>query len=225
MRRRQLKSLWKRLHQLAAMDLSREELLMKLGAARSKAPTAWRLVDIEIAKHTATFSYRLNRTKLRVQRRREGRYLLRTNITNQDPALLWQYYVQLVAVEQAFKYLKDDLAIRPVFHQLEHRVEAHIFVSFLAYCLYVTLQRRLHALAPGLTARSALEKFAAVQMIDVHLPTTDGRELLLTRYTQPEAELQLLLSQMKLVLPAQPPPKISAAAIPNVTARSEDLLV
>ena len=225
MRRRQLKSLWKRLHQLAAMDLSREELLMKLGAARSKAPTAWRLVDIEIAKHTATFSYRLNRTKLRVQRRREGRYLLRTNITNQDPALLWQYYVQLVAVEQAFKYLKDDLAIRPVFHQLEHRVEAHIFVSFLAYCLYVTLQRRLHALAPGLTARSALEKFAAVQMIDVHLPTTDGRELLLTRYTQPEAELRLLLTQMKLVLPAQPPPKISAAAIPNATARSEDLLV
>jgi len=156
MRRRQLKWLWKRLRQIAGMELSREELLMKLGAARSKAPTAWRLVDIETAKDTATFNYRLNRTKLRVQRRREGRYLLRTNMTNQDPALLWQYYVQLVAVEQAFKNLKDDLAIRPVFHQLEHRVEAHIFVSFLAYCLsrtpFIQCAQEGHAALPRLAA-------------------------------------------------------------------------
>ncbi len=113
------------------------------------------------------------------------------------PHCCGKYYIQLVAVEQAFKNLKQDLAIRPVFHQDEHRIEAHIFIAFLAYCLQVTLQRRLHALAPGLTARSALEKFAAVQMIDVHLPTTDGRELLLTRYTQPEPELRLLIEQLK----------------------------
>lgn len=225
MRRRQLKWLWKRLQQISNMQIKREELLMKLGAARSKAPTAWRLIDIETAKDTATFTYRLNLTKLRTQRRREGRYLLRTNITNQDPALLWQYYLQLVAVEQAFRDLKDDLNIRPVYHQLEQRMEAHIFVSFLAYCLYVTLQRRLHPLAPGLTARSALEKFAAVQMIDVHLPTTDGRELILTRYTQPEADLQLLITRMKLVLPAQPPPKISANTAADTKLRGEDLLV
>ena len=100
-------------------------------------------------------------------------------------------------MEQAFKNLKGDLAIRPVFHQDERRIEAHIFIAFLAYCLQVTLQRRLHALAPGLSARSALEKFAAVQMIDVHLPTTDGRELVLTRYTQPERELQLLIQKMR----------------------------
>jgi transposase len=215
MRRRQLKWLWKRLRQIAARELAREELLMKLGAARSKAPTAWRLVNIEVAKDDATFSYSLDRAKLRIQRRREGRYLLRTNMTSQDPALLWQYYIQLIVVEQAFRNLKDDLTIRPVFHQLENRIEAHIFVSFLAYCLYITLQRRLHPLAPGLTARSALEKFAAVQMIDVRLPTTDGRELFLTRYTQPEPELQLLLSRMNLVLPAQPPPKITATAVKN----------
>ena len=121
---------------------------------------------------------------------------------------MWQYYIQLVAVEEAFKNLKGDLAIRPVFHQDERRIEAHIFIAFLAYCLQVTLQRRLHALAPGLTARSALEKFAAVQMIDVHLPTTDGREMRLTRYTQPEPELQLLIRHLKLQLPPQPPPKI-----------------
>jgi hypothetical protein len=131
--------------------------------------------------------------------------------------LLWQYYIQLVAVEQAFKNLKGDLAIRPVFHQDEHRIEAHIFIAFLAYCLQVTLQRRLHALAPGLTARSTPEKFAAVQMIDLHLPTTDGRELLLTRYTQPEPELQLLIRQLNFQLPPQPPPKITTPAVAHTT--------
>jgi transposase len=215
MRRRQLKWLWKRLRELTAMELTREEMLMKLGAARAKAPTAWRLVDIEMDEEGPTFTYALNRKKLRRARRREGRYLLRTNLTENDPTLLWQYYIQLVAVEQAFKNLKQDLAIRPVFHQNENRIEAHIFIAFLAYCLQVTLQRRLHALAPGLTARSALEKFAAVQMIDVHLPTTDGRELLLTRYTQPEPELRLLIEQLKLSLPPQPPPRIATGAVPQ----------
>jgi hypothetical protein len=215
MRRRQLKWLWKRLRELAAMEVPREEMLMKLGAARARAPTAWRLVDIEMDKESSMFIYALNRHKLRQVRRREGRYLLRTNLTENDPALLWQYYTQLVAVEQAFKNLKGDLAIRPIFHQDERRVEAHIFIAFLAYCLQITLQRRLHALAPGLTARSALEKFAAVQMIDVHLPTTDGRELLLTRYTQPEPELQLLIQQLKLSLPPQPPPRIATGRLPS----------
>jgi hypothetical protein len=211
MRRRQLKWLWRRLHELAAMKTTREQLLMKLGAARAKAPVGWRLVDVKVEKASAAFTFTLNRDKLRKVRRREGRYLLRTNLTESDPATLWQYYIQLVAVEEAFKNLKADLAIRPVFHQEERRIEAHIFIAFLAYCLYVTLQRRLHALAPGLTARSALEKFAAVQMIDVHLPTTDGRELVLTRYTQPEPELQLLINQLKFQLPPQPPPRIAAA--------------
>ena len=211
MRRRQLKWLWKRLEQIAAMEVSREELLMKLGAARSKAPGAWRLVTIVTDKKTAAFTFALNRKKLRTVRRREGRYLLRTNLTDNDPALLWQYYIQLVAVEEAFKNLKGDLAIRPIFHKDEKRIEAHIFIAFLAYCLHVTLARRLHALAPGLSARSALEKFAAVQMIDVHLPTTDGREIVLTRYTQPEPELKLLIGRLKLSLPQQQPPKITSA--------------
>jgi hypothetical protein len=215
MRKRQLKWLWKRLRELAAMEVPREEMLMKLGAARARAPTAWRLVDIEMDKDSSMFIYALNRRKLRRIRRREGRYLLRTNLTENDPALLWQYYTQLVAVEEAFKNLKGDLAIRPIFHQEERRVEAHIFIAFLAYCLQITLQRRLHTLAPGLTARSALEKFAAVQMIDVHLPTTDGRELLLTRYTQPEPELRLLIQQLKLQLPPQPPPRIATANVPS----------
>ena len=211
MRRRQLKWLWARLRQLADMRLTREELLMKLGAARARAPTAWRLVKVVVAKDSADFTYRLDRNKLRRARRREGRYLLRTNLTEHDPAKLWTYYLQLVAVEEAFKDLKGDLAIRPIFHKLEPRIEAHIFVAFLAYCLHVTLHRRLHALAPGLTPRSVLEKFAAVQMIDMHVPTTDGRELVLTRYTQPERELTLILDKLKLELPAQSAPKIGPA--------------
>jgi hypothetical protein len=218
MRRRQLKWLWARLRKLAAMKTTREEMLMKLGAARAKAPTAWRLVEVALDKETAALTFSLDRDKLRTARRREGRYLLRTNLTNQDPALLWQYYVQLVAVEEAFKNLKGDLAIRPIFHHDESRIEAHIFIAFLAYCLQITLTRRLHALAPGLTARSALEKFAAVQMIDVHLPTTDGREIMLTRYTQPEPELKLLIGQLKLTLPAQPPPKITTAALARTSS-------
>jgi transposase len=210
-RRRQLKWLWGRLKQLAGMKLSREELLMRLGAARKQARTAWRLIAIEVAADSAALSYRLDRAKLRRARRREGRYLLRTNLTDDDPARLWGLYLQLVSVEEAFRNLKGDLAIRPIFHQDAARIEAHIFIAFLAYCLHVTLGRRLRALAPGLTPRSAIEKFAAVQMIDLHIPTTDGRELLLTRYTEPEPELALLLDKLKFVLPAQPEPKISAA--------------
>jgi transposase len=210
MRRRQLKWLWKRLAHIAAMKLTREELLMKLGAARSQAPTAWRLVSVAVPRSGSTFSYQLDRNKLRQARRREGRYLLRTNLAENDPTQLWGYYLQLVAIEEAFKNLKGDLAIRPIFHQLEARIEAHIFIAFLAYCLHVTLERRLHCLAPGLTPRSVLAKFAALQMIDVHVPTTDGRELLLTRHTEPEPELKLLLDKLRLELPAQLPPKITA---------------
>ncbi len=218
MRRRRLKWLWARLKQLSAMTLTREDLLMKLGAAKQQAPSAWRLIKIEVDKQQATFSYRLNRVKLRTAWRREGRYLLRTNLTESDPAKLWSLYLQLVAVEEAFKNLKGDLAVRPIFHQNQQRVEAHIFVSFLAYCLHVTLGQRLHTLAPGLTPRSVLEQFTALQMIDVHLPTTDGRKIILTRTTQPEPQLRLLLDKLKLQLPAQPPPKITAAQATSATA-------
>jgi len=215
MRRRQLKALWQRLPKLRQMKhLNRDELLMKLGAARQQWPTAWRLVALRVpqkdeAINEQTFTWRLRKKKLRQVRRREGRYLLRTNLTEEDPVKLWEYYTQLTQVEEAFKNLKGDLALRPVYHQKEDRIEAHIFVAFLAYCLHVTLRRWLRDLAPGLTPRSALEKFAAVQMIDVHLPTTDGRHVILSRYTQPERELQLLLDQMKLTLPEQPPPRIT----------------
>jgi len=213
MRRRQLKWLWKRLHQLQGMKLRREDMLMKLGAARQQAPSVWRLVEIEVDAAQARFSYRLNKDKLRQVRRREGRYLLRSNLTETDPAVVWNYYLQLVQVEQAFRNLKGDLAVRPIFHQNEARIEAHIFVSFLAYCLHVTLGRWLRTLAPGLTTRSVLEKFAGIQMVDVQIPTSDGRTLILQRYTHPTADVRLLLERLKLNLPAQPPPRITVAPV------------
>ena len=214
MRRRQLKALWKRFGQLQQMKLNARNLLLKLGEAKGRYPAAWRLIDIQLPEPTAeansTFGFALNRQKLRQARRREGRYLLRTNLCGREPAELWEFYIQLVEIEAAFKNLKDDLALRPIFHQLEHRIEAHIFVAFIAYCLHVTLRARLRPLAPGLTPRAVLDKFATIQMLDVHFPTTDGRTLILSRYTHPEADHRILLEQLKLTLPAQPPPRISS---------------
>jgi len=213
MRRRQLKGLWARLKDLRRMsvNLTRDELLIKLGQAKAKWPAGWRLVEVDVDAKLAAFHYALDRKKLRQVRRREGRYLLRSNLTEDDPATLWNYYLQLGQVEEAFRNLKGDLAIRPIHHQEPERIEAHLFIAFLAYCLHVTIGHRLKGLAPGLTPRSLFDKFAAVQMIDVHIPTTDGRELQLTRHTQPEPELALLLNRLKLELPDQPAPKITAA--------------
>jgi hypothetical protein len=198
MRQRQLKRLWARLAQRSTMSLSREALLMKLGAARSQSPSAWRLVEVQIDEQRAEFRHALRRDKLRAVRRREGRYLLRTNLTATDPAELWRYYIQLVQAEEAFKNLKGDLAIRPIFHRHEHRIEAHVFIAFVAYCQHATSTRQLRPRASGLTARSVLDKFAAVQMIDVHIPTTDGREVVLTRYTEPERDLKFLLERLHI---------------------------
>jgi transposase len=214
MRRRRLKKLWTRLHQLRNMkNLKRDALLLKLGAAQHDAGKAWELVDIRLPEPRQvvtpeTFTFSLNRKKLRRARRGEGTYLLRTNLTAGTPEDLWKQYIVLTEVEQAFKEIKQDLSIRPVYHHKDERIEAHIFVSFLAYCLQVTLKQRARSKAPGLTPRAILEKFKAMQMIDVHLPTTDGRNLILPRYTQPEKDLQLLLHQLRFKLPEQPPPRL-----------------
>ena len=208
MRRRQLKRLWQRLRRLAGMRLNRDRLWQKLGAAEKQWPAGWRLVHVEVTAE-GRLAFALNREKLRQVRRREGRYLLRTNLTEQDPAKLWELYMRLVQVEEAFRNLKGDLALRPIYHQREDRIEAHIFVAFLAYALHVTLRRRLRDLAPGLTSRAVLEKFRAIPMVDVHLPTPDGREIILPRYTQPDPEVALLVQQLKLQLPPQPPPRLN----------------
>jgi transposase len=220
MRRRKLKQLWTRLKALREQRPSYETLLMKLGAAKAEAGRVWSLVEVALPEaprskkarqqRVSGFEFGLQKKKLREVFKREGRYLLRTNLKETDPAKVWEFYLQLVEVEEAFKNLKGDLAIRPIFHQLERRIEAHVFVCFLAYCLQVSLRHQLRAKAPGLTVRQVLEKFGRMQMMDVHFPTTDGRDILFVRYTQPEKDHQLILAQMNWELPPQSPPRITA---------------
>lgn len=219
MRRRRLRKLLKVLHKLRLerkKPLTRDDLLKAIGAAWKDAgrDAAHIILTLPAAHEPVTpdtFQYRLDRTRLRQSRRREGRYLLRTNLTSTDPGELWERYLQLVQVEEAFRNLKGDLGIRPIYHQLESRIEAHVLISFLAFALHTTLRARTRSLAPGLTPRAVLEKMATVQMIDVILPTTDGRQLTLPRHTQPNNDVQLLLERLHLTLPPQPPPRLSAS--------------
>jgi hypothetical protein len=218
MRLSKLRKLIKRLRQLQQYKrkLTRDQLLVAVGQAKEQAGRAFGLLEIrwpqegeEINAQTLTF--RLPLARYRQWHRREGRYLLRTNLTGTDPQALWEHYLQLVAIEAAFKNLKDDLQIRPIFHQKEERIQAHIFVAYLAYCLHVTLQGKLRQIAGGLTPRTVLEKFATMQRMDVYFPTEmPGKELVFRRYTQPAKDHQILLAQLSWQLPEQPPPRISA---------------
>ena len=212
MRRRQLKRYWERLGELRDQKQSRDKLLKKLGVAQHAAGrVVEHLVEVDVSE-TGVLTYRLDRERLRAVRRREGRYLLRTNMTAEDPALIWRCYMQLCHVEEAFRTLKGDLGLRPIFHRNPQRIEAHLFVSFLAYCLMTTLRQMLKGSGTGLTPRVVIEKLATLQMLDVRLPTTDGRELLLVRHTEPDRDVAMLLEHLKLALPAQPPPKITYPA-------------
>lgn len=208
MRRRKLKGLWTRLRQLQTQNHSRDQLLEKLGAARDRAGRAAASVVRTNVTAEGRLEYSLDIEKLRTLRRREGRYLLRTNLSADDPELLWRCYMQLVFVEEAFRTLKGDLGLRPIFHHKPERIEAHLFVAFLAYCLSITLRQRLRALAGGLMPRVVFEKLATIQLLDVTVPTTDGRELFLVRRTEPDKDVILLLARLGLALPPQPPPAI-----------------
>ena len=215
MRRRRLRRLWARLQELQGMkDLSRDQLLKKLGVAQAQAGRAAALVEVSEPPegqpvNPQTFRFRLRRDKLRVQRRREGRYLLRSNLVADDPGRLWEMYLRLTEIEATFRILKSDLRLRPIHHQLERRIQAHVFVAFLALCLHATLRGKLRPLAPGLTPRAVLDKLAGIQMLDVYFPITDGRKLRFRRYTKPEKDQALLLAQLQLQLPPQPPPEIT----------------
>ena len=217
MRRKKLARLLRKLRAMRRSCPKRDQLLMRVGAAKTDAGRAFGFVKInlpqadqEVTKET--FTFQLDKARLKETEMRDGHYLLRTNLVAEDPAVLWDRYVQLTQIEAAFKCLKSDLGIRPIHHQLEHRVDAHILIAFLAYCLTVTLRHRLRMQAPGLTPRAVLEKLAGIQMLDVSFPTTDGRRLVMPRYTEPNPEQALLLHQLNLVLPQQPPPRISTAA-------------
>jgi len=215
MRRRRLARLLRKLRAMRRSLPSRDQLLMRIGAAKTAAGRAFSFVKIQVpdAQQPVTresFRFTVDKNKLQEAELRDGHYLLRSNLTGADPAVLWTRYVQLTQIESAFRSLKSELGIRPIYHHLEHRVDAHILVAFLAYCLQVTLKNRLWLLAPGLTPTAVMEKLATIQMIDLWIPTVDGRWLILPRYTQPEKDTKILLEKLKLELPTQPPPRIRA---------------
>lgn len=204
-------------------ETSRDRLLLRLGAAKAKAGRASALLEINLPAPApakgkkkgqrvapGSFTFQLKKEALQEAELYDGHYLLRSNLSEKEPEWLWKLYILLVEIEAVFKSFKGDLGLRPIYHSVEPRVEAHIFVCFLAYCLQVTLKQRLSALAPGLTPRAVLETLAGVQMLDLEVPTTDGRWLVMSRYTQPEKAVALLLAQLKMKLPEQPPPRLSS---------------
>lgn len=220
-RRRKLKALVHGLNQLKRRRIGRDVLLKKVAILQQKAGRVARFVKVREPKadeavNRQTFVCTFDRAAWKKALERDGCYLLRGHLPGEDIAcgetrqapMLWEWYTQLVQVEEAFKTLKSDLNLRPIHHQVEPRVEAHIFVAFLGYCLTVTLRMKLRQAAPGLTPRAVLESLAAIQMVDVHIPTTDGRTLILPRHTEPEPEQQMILEKLRLALPSQPPPRI-----------------
>jgi transposase len=214
MRRKRLARLLRKLRAMRRSLPSRDQLLMRIGAVKTAAGRAFGFVKIQVPAvgqpvTRESFRFTVDKNKLKEAELRDGHYLLRSNLTGADPAVLWTRYVQLTQIESAFRSLKSELGIRPIYHHLEHRVDAHILIAFLAYCLQVTLKNRLALHAPGLTPTAVMEKLATIQMIDVWIPTVDGRWLILPRYTQPEKDTKILLLKLKLELPTQPPPRIT----------------
>src|SRR5215469_3410697 len=219
MRRKRLARLLRKLRAMRKSLPKRDQLLLRIGAAKKEAGRAFGFVKIQLpsASQTVTretFSFELDKAKLKAAEQRDGHYLLRSNLTAEDPAVLWTRYVQLTQIESVFRSLKSALGIRPIYHQLEHRADAHVLIAFLAYCLQVTLKNRLLIHAPGLTPAAVLEKLATIQMVEVWIPMLDGRWLVLPRHTQPEPDVRALLDQIRISLPPQPPPRIKASQLP-----------
>ena len=218
MRRKRLARLLRKLRAMRKSLPKRDQLLLRIGAAKKEAGRAFGFVKIQMpaagqAVTRETFSFQVDKAKLKATEQRDGHYLRRSNLTGEDPAVLWTRYVQLTQIESVFRSLKSELSIRPIGHQLEHRADAHVLVAFLAYSLQVTLKNRLMMHAPGLTPAAVFEKLATIQMVEVWIPMVDGRWLVMPRHTQPEPDVQALLNQIRITLPSQPPPRIKASQI------------
>jgi transposase len=218
MRRKRLARLLRKLRAMRKSLPKRDRLLLRIGAAKKEAGRAFGFVKIQLPTKDQevtreTFSFQVDKAKLKATEQRDGHYLLRSNLTGEDPAVLWTRYVQLTQIESVFRSLKSELRIRPVYHQLERRADAHVLIAFLAYCLQVTLKNRVMMYAPGLTPAAVFEKLATIQMVEVWIPMLDGRWLVLPRHTQPEKDVQTVLDHIRITLPSQPPPRIKAAQV------------
>ena len=241
MRHRKFKIYARGLHRLKKQlrkkrKISRDRLLEKLAVLKKEAgkiagffeirkPTVDEKID------NTTFTYTFKSDEYKTAKENDGNYILRAHLPTETDSTanspeqpwpkglekqaktLWKWYMQLVHVEEAFKTLKSDLGLRPVHHQLQQRVEAHVLIAFLGYCLNITLRMKLNTAAPGLSCREVLQSLGKIQMLEVHIPTTDGRTLILPRHTEPEEQQQMMLSALNLQLPTQPPPKIRAGVV------------
>lgn len=225
MRRRRFKLYGRGLHTLRRRcregqrsRISRDTLLGRLAVLKKDAGRMAAVIEVEVPDEgqrptPQNFHYELDAEAYREALDRDGSYILRSNAIQPDATTMWSMYMQLVWIEAAFKSMKSDLAIRPIFHSVQPRVEAHIFVAFMGYCLMAALRKHLEPLATGLSPKAVLEQLAAIQMVDVCLPTSDGRWLIMPRYTEPEPEQQMLLEKMGLSLPPQPPPRIRSGKL------------
>jgi hypothetical protein len=228
-RRKRLARLLRKLRAMRRTLPKRDQLLLRIGAARKEAGRAFGFVNIHLPQtdevvSRETFFFQLDKAKLKAAQQRDGHYLLRSNLTSEDPAVLWTRYIQLTQIESVFRSLKSELGIRPIYHQLEHRADAHVLIAFLAYCLQVTLKNRLMIHAPGLTPSAVFEKLATIQMVEVWIPMLDGRWLVLPRHTQPEKDVQAVLDQLRIALPSQPPPRIKACEVVPLTTSAQPTL-
>ena len=204
MRRRRLKRLWRRLQELQRQDLSRDQLLLKLGAAKKEAGRAYGLVKVHLPEPDQAGHPRHLHLRPESQEVAPG-----APPRGPLPAALQPHRARIrpncgAGTSNSPRSNRRSRNSRAIWASARSttsattRIEAHIFVAFLAYCLQVTLKARLRPLAPGLTPRAVLDNFAAIQMVDVHLPTTDGRTLILSRYTEPEQEQRILLDRLRL---------------------------
>lgn len=220
MRKRKLRRYLDGLAKLRKNYRGRDRFMKRLGVLQHEAGTCRHCVKLDLPPEGAkvnadNFQYRFDRQAYREMIYRDGTYFLRTNQSGKDGTELWQQYMLQCNVEQAFKELKSDLGIRPVYHRKEDRVDAHIFVAFLSYCLQATLRQKLRGSALGLTSQAVLETLSRIQMIDVSFPTQDGRLLKMQRYTEPQPEHELILEKLNLKLPPQSPPKIYSDELNN----------
>jgi transposase len=184
-----------------------------IGRLAERHHRVWRWVAVRLTDGVLSWSW--DREGFARQVKTEGAYLLRAHLSERDPAKLWQTYMQLTEAEAAFRTLKSEIKLRPIWHWVELRVQAHVMVAFLGYCLWVYVKKNCQRIAPGLTPWALLDQLGRMLLVEVWFETRDGRWLCLPRITEPEAAEQALLRQLGWHLPTQPPPRVHQSQVPN----------
>lgn len=187
-----------------------------IGRLSERHTQAWRWVTVNYAvpvagKSAGVVSWTWDHDAFRRAVRTEGAYLLRAHWTEKDPAKLWATYMQLTEAEAAFRTMKSEIKVRPIWHWTETRVQAHLMVAFLGYCLWVYLKKCCVGMAPSLTPWALLDQLGRIVLVEVWFELRNGGTICLPRITQPEPAQVALLTQLGWTLPSQPPPRVYPA--------------